>query len=191
MAPSPTEIVAASDGGLYGATAYGGGSSHCKNGCGTVFKVDKTGKETVFYAFQGNATGKVPIGGLAQDKDGNLYGTAHWDGFGNVGVAFKLNKAGHETILGMRSAARAMSATQPAPWGWTRKAICMVRRGLPLGPGGVWKISRANKETVLSPFTGGNHGGNPQGGVVLGKDGDLVWYRPCGTVPTVAVRRFE
>ena len=166
------DLLLASDGALYGATAYGGGASHCKNGCGTVFKVDKTGKETVFYAFQGNATGSFPIGGLAQDKDGNLYGTAHWDGADTEGVAFKLDKAGHETIL------HAFGGTGDV--GDPTGAVALDAQGnlygtawAPAGTGGVWKITKAGQETVLYPFTGGNDGGKPMGGVVLGKDGNL------------------
>ena len=95
------DLWLASDGTLYGTTAYGGGSSNCKNGCGTVFKVGKTGKETVLYKFAGT-DGSLPNGSLAQDKDGNLYGTTMWggghDGTGG-GVAFKLDKVGKETTL--------------------------------------------------------------------------------------------
>jgi uncharacterized repeat protein (TIGR03803 family) len=168
------DLLLASDGTLYGTTAYGGGSSNCKNGCGTVFKVGKTGKEAVLYKFAGT-DGSLPNGSLAQDKDGNLYGTTMYGG-GNdgtgVGVAFKLDKLGKETTL------HAFGGTGDIgdPTG---EVVLDAQGNLygtawgPGGTGGVWKINTARKETVLYLFTGGTDGGNPMGGVVLGINGDL------------------
>ena len=45
-------------------------------GCGVVFKVDPTGKETVLHTFTGGADGYSPYGDLLLDAAGNLYGTA-------------------------------------------------------------------------------------------------------------------
>jgi uncharacterized repeat protein (TIGR03803 family) len=62
-------------GNLYGTTF--GGSSACASGCGTVFKLDPTGTETVLHSFTGGADGAYPSEGLGliQDAGGNLYGT--------------------------------------------------------------------------------------------------------------------
>src|SRR5580704_16039209 len=57
-------------GNLYGTTEGGGAS-----GNGTVFKLSKTGHETVLYTFAGGTDGSVPAGGLVPDQAGNLYGT--------------------------------------------------------------------------------------------------------------------
>lgn len=56
-------------GNLYGTTAGGGTGTTCSTsnppGCGTVFKIDKAGKETVLYKFKGtNGDGAAPITGL-------------------------------------------------------------------------------------------------------------------------------
>jgi uncharacterized repeat protein (TIGR03803 family) len=61
---------------LYGTTTGGGGSG-CQEGlgCGTVFKVDKDGQETVLYRFGGAEDGAVPVAGLVRDAAGNFYGT--------------------------------------------------------------------------------------------------------------------
>jgi len=71
-------LVSDKIGNLYGVTAYGGTGS-CQNtpyeGCGTIFEIDPTGKETVLYNFTGGADGKYPYGGLIRDSKGNLYGT--------------------------------------------------------------------------------------------------------------------
>src|SRR5689334_776169 len=46
------DLVPDHNGNLYGTTGYGG-SPACPEGCGVVFKVEKTGKETVLYSFIG------------------------------------------------------------------------------------------------------------------------------------------
>jgi len=63
-------------GNLYGTTEFGGApSSGCQSGCGTVFKLDTAGQETVLYSFTGGADGWDPIVGLSVDQSGNLWGT--------------------------------------------------------------------------------------------------------------------
>jgi uncharacterized repeat protein (TIGR03803 family) len=77
-------------GNLYGATLVGG-----TEGNGTVFKVDKAGKETVLHSFKkGN-----PSGGLVLDPVGNLYGTTNVGGLYDLGTVFKLDKTGTKTTL--------------------------------------------------------------------------------------------
>jgi uncharacterized repeat protein (TIGR03803 family) len=84
-------------GNLYGATAYGGAGT-CQNspfiGCGTLFKVDQNGHETVLFNFTGGADGKYPFGTLIRDSGGNLYGSATQGGSGchqsGCGTVFKL-----------------------------------------------------------------------------------------------------
>jgi uncharacterized repeat protein (TIGR03803 family) len=86
-------VIADTAGNLYGTTAYGGTSN-----LGTVFKLDKTGKETVLYSFTGGADGALPVTGLVRDAAGNLYGTAYFggdsgsfcSGVGGCGVVFKI-----------------------------------------------------------------------------------------------------
>src|SRR5271166_944110 len=70
-------LVQDAKGNLYGTTFYGGDSAcYPPYGCGTVLKVDTTGKETVLYSFTGTGgDGAYPYAGLVQDAQGNLYGT--------------------------------------------------------------------------------------------------------------------
>ena len=105
-------VVQDEAGNLYGTAGYGGDLS-CANaypiGCGTVFKLDTSGTETVLHTFIGYPSdGNGPGTPLVRDKAGNLYGTA---GGGNstacqdnnqpvgCGVIFKLHKMGREVIL--------------------------------------------------------------------------------------------
>jgi uncharacterized repeat protein (TIGR03803 family) len=76
-------------GNLYGVTGFGG--TGCQGlGCGVVFKLNKSGKETVLYRFKGESDGAFPNAGLVMDKAGNLYGTTNTDGSGGAGTVFKL-----------------------------------------------------------------------------------------------------
>lgn len=83
-------------GNFYGTTSYGGDFSQCS--CGTVFKLDPEGKETVLYTFHGDTDGAIPEWGVIRDASGNLYGTTHNNG-NSYGVVFKLDKTGKETVL--------------------------------------------------------------------------------------------
>lgn len=80
-------VVLDGAGNLYG-TANAGGNAPWPFGDGVVFMLDVTGKETVLHTFSG-PDGALPIGTLARDSSGHLYGTAG-DGASGLGVAFKL-----------------------------------------------------------------------------------------------------
>jgi uncharacterized repeat protein (TIGR03803 family) len=72
-------LVLDQSGNIYGTTTQGGTEFNCDGsgyGCGTVFKLDSSGNETVLYSFDGGTDGGDPQGGLARDRQGNLYGTA-------------------------------------------------------------------------------------------------------------------
>jgi uncharacterized repeat protein (TIGR03803 family) len=101
------------EGNLYG-TTEGGGNSNCGiDGCGVVFELSPqpggAWTETVLYSFctlPNCADGERPLTGpLIMDADGNIYGTTYFGGTSKrcngdtCGVVFKLDTAGHETVL--------------------------------------------------------------------------------------------
>jgi uncharacterized repeat protein (TIGR03803 family) len=95
-------LIRDGEGNLYGATFYGGETCDILGfGCGTVFKVDTTGTETVLYRFTGGSDGAGPVSGLVRDVEGNLYGTAEYGGspLCDCGVVFKLSKTGNLIVL--------------------------------------------------------------------------------------------
>src|SRR5260221_306762 len=93
-------VVRDAAGNLYGTTEYGGGvTCFFQDGCGTVFKLDTTGKETVLYSFTGGTDGEYPVGGVILDKAGNLYGATENGGTSGFGTVFKLNTTGYKTVL--------------------------------------------------------------------------------------------
>jgi uncharacterized repeat protein (TIGR03803 family) len=83
--------------------------------CGTVFKLDTTGTESVLYSFTGEPDGAIPDASLILDAAGNLYGTTSEGGSGTCDVSggnpgspgtnlgcgsvFKLNTAGQNSVL--------------------------------------------------------------------------------------------
>lgn len=88
-------------GNLYGTTQLGGITTGvCAfisgfnniNGCGTIFKIDTTGVESVLYRFTGGTDGEFPASGLVIDGAGNLYGTTS-------AAVFKLDTSGKLTTL--------------------------------------------------------------------------------------------
>ena len=87
-------LVLDNAGNLYGTTSVGGDLScgYQGSGCGIVFKLDPTGKETVLHSFRGGSDGQFPEGGgsLAMDAAGNLYGTTAGGGTYTAGTVFKL-----------------------------------------------------------------------------------------------------
>jgi uncharacterized repeat protein (TIGR03803 family) len=85
-------LVMDSSGNLYGTTSTGGGSTNCSNGCGTVFKLNTTGSETILHTFADGSDGANPSASLTIDKSGNLYGTAVNGGLG-YGTVFKVSRA--------------------------------------------------------------------------------------------------
>jgi uncharacterized repeat protein (TIGR03803 family) len=89
--------------GTFYSTTFNGGDPSCD--CGVVFKLDKTGTETVLYTFRGKADGHYPSGHLVRDSAGNIYGATQEGGatecFGGLGcgTVFKVDAKGNETVL--------------------------------------------------------------------------------------------
>jgi uncharacterized repeat protein (TIGR03803 family) len=79
-------LIQASDGNLYGTTAYGGGAY---GGDGTVFQITTNGTLTTLGWFNG-ANGANPQAPLVEGMDDNLYGVAQNGGPSDNGVIFRL-----------------------------------------------------------------------------------------------------
>ena len=84
-------------GGNYYGVTLGGGANTCNSGgCGTVFKITPSGKETVLYNFTGGSDGQNPDVIVGPYK-GNLYGLSRTQD--NAGAAiFEINAAGDFSI---------------------------------------------------------------------------------------------
>lgn len=87
------EIAFDGAGNLYGTTESGG----TNNAYGIVYKLTPahgSWPETVLYNFQGRGDGGGPVGGVALDPSGSIYGTNWTGGAGGWGVIFQLTASG-------------------------------------------------------------------------------------------------
>ncbi len=154
-------------GSFYGTTSLGGVNSY-----GTVFKITRSGTETVLYSFAGIPDGAYPaFSPVAFDKAGNLYGTTYAGGANGNGTVFKLTPSGTETVL--YSFAGGVDGYQPNSGVILDKLGNLygttVSGGLN-GYGTVFKITPSGTKTVLYSFTGGIDGCFPYAdGLFLGK----------------------
>jgi len=81
-------------GNLYGTTSECG--SHRG---GIVWKVSKTGTETVLHDYDGINDGCFPQAGVVRDSKGNLYGNTPKCGIANVGTVWELSPKGKLALL--------------------------------------------------------------------------------------------
>jgi uncharacterized repeat protein (TIGR03803 family) len=144
-------LIQDASGNLYGTTSYGGASN-----MGTVFKVSKSGKETVLNAFGAGTDGCYPDGSVVRDAEGNLYGTTGACGASNFGTVFKLSTTGQETVLHSFTGGSS-DGCYPAGGLLRDKAGNLYGTTQDCGAsklGTVFKVSKSGKETVLHSFAG-------------------------------------
>lgn len=155
------------NGTLYGTTLSAGGSGCYSTGCGAVFKVTTSGKESLVYSFKGGAAdGAFPQAGLT-DVKGTLFGTTSEGGAKNFGAVFKITAAGKETLLhsfdggadgetplaGLTNLSGMLYGT--TEYGGT--GSCSGLQGA--GCGIVFKITMSGTESVLFTFPGNTSNG--------------------------------
>jgi uncharacterized repeat protein (TIGR03803 family) len=192
---NPNAVVLDSAGNLYGTTLYGGNV----NGFGTVFEMSQNNgvwTETVLYNFQyyqGNDDGAYPYAGVTLDESGNLYGTTNYGGSGtdcspgscgavyelqqsngtwteSVLYSFKAGQDGSFPVAGITlDAAGNLYGTTSFGGGGS----CNIN-GI-LGCGTVFRLRNSGGGWVEDVFRfNGTNGANPQAGVILDKEGDVV-----------------
>ena len=162
-------------GNLYGATFAGGAAN-----LGTLFKIDKTGTETVLYSFTGKPDGEHASRNLLRDKAGNLYGVAYEGGASGFGAVFKLNKTGTESIVysfgagtdGEYPGSGLIADTAGNLYGTTGY-------GGASGNGTVYRVSKSGKEKILHSFTGAD-GQYPFGNLLRDSAGNLYGTTSMG-----------
>jgi uncharacterized repeat protein (TIGR03803 family) len=160
-------LIRDSAGNLYGTTEMGG-----RYRSGTVFKLDRTGAESVLYSFAGPPDGQDPEAGLIRDAVGNLYGTTAGGGSIGGGTVFELDASGHETVLhsfggtsdGSDPRAPLLRTSNGDLYGTTFSGGA--------GVGTVFKADASGNEKVLHTFDGSS-GAYPEAPLVSDAQGNL------------------
>ncbi len=183
---------------LYGTTNDGGASSSSSSrGCGTVFKITKSGNERVIYSFLGGTDGcnpaPVPI-----DVNGTLYGTTLHGGSAGCGTVYKIT-AGSESVLYSFQGGTTDGCIPNASlidlngtlYGTTTAGGAGTKCSNYGGCGTVFKITTSGGESVLYNFRGGKNDGfyptaliNVNGTLYGGANGggDQACAGGCGTI---------
>jgi uncharacterized repeat protein (TIGR03803 family) len=175
-------------GNLYGTTYYGG-LVNCNPlgnevGCGIVFKLSPSGKETVLYRFAGGTDGGNPVGGLVRDSQGNLYGTTSLGGAYNQGTTYKLDASGNETILHSFSGPDGLEPTAGLILDGAGNLYGTTSGGGTNGGGGtIFKLDASGTETVLYSLNGTTDGYDVHAGLVMDAEGNLYGTAHFGGAP--------
>jgi uncharacterized repeat protein (TIGR03803 family)/YD repeat-containing protein len=170
-------LIQAKDNALYGTTEASSTSSS-----GTVFRISLEGVETILYSFSsGSGYGSVnslysqiPVGGVVEAGDGNLYGTFSSPLGGSI---FQLDPSGSLTYLhSFNNSNKYFEGKDPAG------GLIQARDGNLYGTtisgglynfGTVFRVEPKGSFQKLHSFTGGNDGSHPFGGVVQANDGNF------------------
>ena len=166
-------------GNLDGTTVSGGAGSCGSSGCGIVFQLAASG-ETVLHDFTAGADGFGPGGGVAIDKDGNLYGTTPDGGLYSAGVVYSVShgrKGSRETVIhsftggtdgSVGSLGRLLVDASGNLYGVAEEGGA--------GYGTVFKLSHHKRHwqlTTLYAFEGTPDAASPYGGLIADSSGDL------------------
>jgi len=182
-------LVIDSSGNIYGTTLRGGANRN-----GTVFKLRPTRRgyaSQVLHDFAGGTNdGAIPLTGLIQDSEGNLYGATFDGGTMNAGVLFKLDTQGQLTVIysfgsnpddgtqvaGLTRDSQGSFYTTSETGGPSQYGNNCLQTNyfVSFGCGTIAKVDPSGNETILHVFTGVNgDGGSPIGPVVLDTAGNI------------------
>jgi uncharacterized repeat protein (TIGR03803 family) len=159
------------DGELYGLTGGGGGNSaNCATGCGTVFKLDTAGRESVVYRFEGGSDGEYPVGSLVVLGNA-LYGVTTAGGVGcdiGCGTIFAVSRSGKKRTVyeftgapDGREPQSGLTNVSGALYGTTYSGGS--GSGCNVGCGTVFSVDASGTEQVLYSFAGAPDGALPSG----------------------------
>ncbi|HEY1428937.1 MAG TPA: choice-of-anchor tandem repeat GloVer-containing protein, partial [Candidatus Tumulicola sp.] len=172
---NPAASLTSAGGVLYGTTLGGGGTScNSGQGCGTVYTIDASGKETVLYRFQGGSDGQTPSSKLLYFR-GMLYGTTFSGGgsgcnFRGCGTVFAIDPSGSERVVyafkGGNDGANpdaGVIASNGKLYGTTSSG------GGNANDGTVFSLDRSGKERAIHRFKGTPDGSDPEADLVAVK----------------------
>ncbi len=146
-----------------GTTVYGG---LYPEEAGTVFKITRSGKETVLQNFD-NTDGAYPLAKLIK-VNGTLYGTTSGGGTssGGSGAVYKITQSGKLTTLHKFTRRYDGAGPQGALTNVNGTLYGTTNLGGTYNLGTVFSITTTGHETALHSFAGGSDGDGPQAGLI-------------------------
>lgn len=184
----PAATLTVANGDLYGTTTAGGlytcspSSSDGNIGCGTVFKVTLSGKETILHRFGGAASdGAAPVAPLLPVGN-EFYGTTSFGGTDNIGTVYEISATGKERVIHNFTGVSKGASNRPD--GKVPLDGLIIREGMLYGTTGgggagcfgygcgtLFKVSRAGEERVINDYDSGeDYGWYPSSSVLLIND---------------------
>jgi uncharacterized repeat protein (TIGR03803 family) len=150
-------VIMDAAGNFYGTNDFGGYGE-----CGGVLRIDPKGNYIDLHDFGQSGDGCVPMAGLFEDKNGNLYGTTSHGGNSNsicspyvgCGVVFEITSSGSYKILysfcSKSSCADGATPLSALIQDTAGNLYGTTSQGGALGHGTAFKLTVDGKETVLS-----------------------------------------
>jgi uncharacterized repeat protein (TIGR03803 family) len=154
-------------GNLYGVALSGGADS-----AGAIFKISRSGKESVIYSFTAGNDGYSPVGRLVADSSGNLYGTT-LGGRYQAGTVFQVSPSGAFTLLYTFTDEGDGSPDNGVILDGVGNLYGTTSAGGSGRSGTVFEITPDGSKQILYNFAGRADGANPVGPLVLDKSGNL------------------
>ena len=167
-------LIGDAAGSLYGTTYNGGVYAG-----GTIFKVDRSGKEAV-HSFTGGRDGANPNAGLIRDAAGRFYGATTRGGVYGAGTLFKAERGRLIVLYSFTGGADGANPTGTLTQDGAGNLYGSTTSGGLSSFGTIFKLDSAGKETVLHNFSGGTDGANPNGGLIRDRAGNLYGTAALG-----------
>lgn len=168
-----TNLILAPDGSLYGTTAGAGGVG---GAYGTIFKINSAGAYTALFNFQ-IPHGYDPIGTLAADMNGNLFGVTFSGGDFGYGTIFNIDPMNQfSNVYSFTSndspSGSGFASDNGLILGADGNYYGVTWSGGNMGYGSIFVVTPAGVKTTLHSFTNAD-GANPNGALTQGIDGVL------------------
>lgn len=180
-------LTAGASGELYGTTAFGGQQT-CNQGagCGVVYELTPEAvgyKESVLYAFGGDADGNEPFAAVVRDAKGNLFGTTQFgggapscpDGCGTVYELKRSSSSYTESVL-YNFSGTGYNPTEPVIVNRAGAIYGTTQQGGSANNGTVFKLTPSGSGYVESDaylFQGPPRDGEYPNALTIGKKGRL------------------
>ncbi len=190
--PGYASLIFDDKGNLYGATTIGGvqtGQCVATGGCGTIFRIDRSGREGVFYAFGGDPNDpRLPYGTLIRDADGSFYGTTYAGGASGplacsdgCGTVYTVSPSGEEkTLYSFTGGEDGATPSAALTMGEDGRLYSTTHNGGIDEAGVVFALDRRGEESVVHFFLDGDDGANTLAGLVRDPAGNLYGTTVAG-----------